>query len=147
LQAELGDDALDATGADGLAGLTYLLGYDGGVGVRVQKAVADDLLADLVGATRGGFGATLLTLEGQSAAGLEGLAELEIALFAEAKLTSGGQGAGALALAFKEHGQFEGDFVGGEHGQVAGRAAEGLGGGVSIKCQHEQKVGAGEMKV
>ena len=64
--------------------------------------MADDLLADLVGAAAGGFGPALLAAQGQGAVVDEAVAELEVALFAEAELAGCGQGAQAFAFAFVE---------------------------------------------
>jgi hypothetical protein len=61
------DDAFDAPGADGEAGLAELLGDDVDGGVGVEEAVANDLTLDLVGADVVGFGTTLLVLESQGA--------------------------------------------------------------------------------
>ncbi len=143
MQAEVGDDALDTAGAEGVAGLAELLGHHRRTGIRIQKAVADDLLADLFGAAVGGFGAAFLALQGQGAPAQEGLAELEVTGFAEAELAGGGQRARAFAFAFVEHGQFEGDFVVGRDGEGAGGALQRLGKGVRIEFQHERRVGDG----
>ena len=74
MKAEVGDDPLDAAGADGVAGLADFLCQDAGGSFRIQKAVANDLLADLVGAAVGGFGAALEALQSEGAALLEELA-------------------------------------------------------------------------
>ena len=119
-----------------MAGLAKPLGQDRRRGVGVQKAVADDLLADLLGAAVGGLGSALLAEQGQGAALPEGVAELEVTLFAEAELAGGGQGAQAFAFAFVEHGELEGDFVAGRHGQGTGGTFQGLGIGLSIEFEH-----------
>ena len=124
MKAELGDDPFDGASADGLPGLTQLLAEDGGRGVGIQKAIADDLLDDLVGAAVVGFGAALLVLEGEGTALFEGLAQLEVALLGVAELAGGGQGAEAFALAFVEQGEFGEDGVVGGDGQLARWADE-----------------------
>jgi len=122
LQAELGHDPFDGASADGLAGLAQFLADDGGRGVRIQEAITDDLLDDLIGATIVGFGAALLVLQGQGAALFESLAQLEIALLGVAEFLGGGDGAGAFALPFVEHGQFDQDEIVSRDGQLARRA-------------------------
>jgi hypothetical protein len=124
LQAEVGEDTLDAAGAEGVAGLADFLGQDGGRSVRIQEAMADDLLADRLSAAVGGFGAALLALQGAGAARLIEPAQLEIALLAEAEFAGSGQGAVGFAFAFVEHGQFTGDFVVVADGQRARGAGE-----------------------
>ena len=122
LQAELGHDPFDGAGADGLAGLAQFLGDDGGRGGRIQEAITHDLLDDLIGAAIVGFGAALLILQGQGAALFENLAQLEVALLGIAEFLGGGNGAGAFALAFVEHGQFGQDGIVSRDGQLARRA-------------------------
>ena len=133
MKAVIGDDAFGAPGAEGEAGLAELLGDDLGGGVGIEEAVADDLADGLVGAAGGALGAALAALQGGGAVGEEGAADLEVALFAEAELLGGSQGAEPLALAFDEHGEFAGDFVGGGDGEGAGGAGELLELGVEVK--------------
>jgi hypothetical protein len=120
----MGDDAFDAAGADGPAGLTEFWGDDGRGGLGIEEAMANDLANDFVGAAGGTLGAAFVAVQGQGAAVGEGLAELEVALFAEAEFAGGLDGAKAFARAFEEHGEFAGDFVVGRHGQGAGGADE-----------------------
>jgi hypothetical protein len=89
LQAEVGDDPLDTAGADAVAGLANSMGQDAGASHRVEEAAANHLLADLVGAAVGGFGAALEALQSQGAALLEACAQLEVALLAEAEFAGG----------------------------------------------------------
>lgn len=126
MKAVVGDDAFDAAGTDDPARLAELLGDDVGGGVGVEEAVADDLADDFVGAAGGAFGAAFLAEQRGGAAVGERLAELEVALLAEAELACGGGGAEALALAFDEHGEFAGDLVVGAEGEGAGGADEEL---------------------
>jgi hypothetical protein len=111
LKAKVADDPFDRARADGPAGLAEFLGDDRGGSVGVQEAMTNDLADKLVGASVVAFGATLLASEGQSAAAVEGVAELEIALLTQAELCGSPQGAKALALTFQEHGQFARDFI------------------------------------
>ena len=122
----MGDDAFDAAGTDGPAGLAEFLGDDIGGGVGVEEAVADDLADDFIGAAVEAFGAAFLAEQGGGAAVGERLAELEVALLAQAELACGGGGAEALALAFDEHREFAGDLVVGPEGAGAGGADEEL---------------------
>ena len=95
MKAELGHHPFDGPIADRVTGLAQFLADDAGGGVRVQEAVADDLLRDQVGAAVVGFGASLLVLEGQGAALLEEVAQLEVALLGEAEFSGGGDGCSA----------------------------------------------------
>ncbi len=104
MQAEFGDDALHTAGAEPVATLPELLGQDRGGSVGIEKAVPNDLLADLVRAAGGAFGAALLALQGAGPLLLVELAQLEVALLAEAEFVGGGQRAGGFAFAFVEHG-------------------------------------------
>jgi len=124
LKAEIGDDAFDAAGAEGTAGLAELLGDDLGGGLGVEEAVADDLAHGLVGVAGGAFGAAAVVLQGRGAVGEEGAADLEVTLLAEAKLLGGGEGSESLALALDEHGEVAGDLVGGGDGERTGGADE-----------------------
>ena len=119
MQTKLGDDAFDGTGTNGLAGLAQLLADHGGGGVGIQEAITDDLLDDLVGAAIVGFGAALLVLQGQGAAGSEGLTQLEVALLGIAELGGGGDWTGALAFPLIEHGEFGKNRVVPRDGQLA----------------------------
>jgi hypothetical protein len=131
---------LDTAGADEVAGLANLLGQDAGGSFRVKEAVANHLLADLIGAAVGGFGAALEALQSQGAALLEKRAQLEIALLAEAELAGGSQGTSGLAFTFVEHGEFAGDFVIVGHGQGAGGPGEDQARRVGGEFNHEERV-------
>jgi hypothetical protein len=115
----LGHDPFDGAGADGLTGLAQFLADDGGRGGRVQEAITNHLLDDLIGAAIVGFGAALLILQGRGSALLESLAQLEVALLGIAEFLGGSNRAGAFALAFVEHGQFGQDGVVSWDGQLA----------------------------
>ena len=86
--------------------------------------MADDLADDFIGAAVEAFGAAFLAEQGGGAAVGERLAELEVALLAQAELACGGGRTEALALAFDEHGEFAGDLVVGPEGEGAGGADE-----------------------
>ena len=139
MQAELGQDTLDAARADGVAGLPEFLGDDIGRSFWIQKPIAHDLLEDLTSPAVVGFGATFLIEQSQGAFLLEGLAELEVALFAEAKLLGSGQGTEPFAFAFIEHGQLGQDRIGHWGLEATGRSGEGQGlfGGI----KHEPNLG------
>ena len=61
------------------------------------------------------------------------MADLEVALLAEAELLGGGAGAKSLALARDEHGELAGDLVGGGDGERTGGADELLELGVEVE--------------
>lgn len=118
----MSDDAFDAAGAKGEANLAKLLGNDSGGGVGVEEAMPNDLANHFVGASRGAFGSAFLTEECGGAEVAVGLAQLEIALFAEAELARCGGGSESLTFAFDEHGEFAGDFIVGSESEGAGGA-------------------------
>ena len=111
MQAEVGDDAFDASSADGITTLSELLGQDGGGGVGFKEAMTDDQLEDLVGAAVLGLGTALAVEQPGGTELLEGLTKLEIALLAEAELGGGGEGSEAFAFALVDHGEFEKEWV------------------------------------
>ncbi len=87
----------------------------------------------MIGAAVVGFGAGLLGLQGEQAAGLEGVQELIIALAAVAIF--GGQGGDVFpeALAFDEQEEAAGQLVGSGDGQGAGRAGQLVGLGIELE--------------
>jgi hypothetical protein len=111
LQPEVRNDAFDAAGANAQAGLAEFLGDDVGGGVGVEKAVADDLANDLSGAAGATFRTRLAGCQGAGAANSEGLAELEVALFAEVVLGRGLKGAEPQTLRLDDHEELAGDLV------------------------------------
>jgi hypothetical protein len=111
LQAELGDDAFDATGADGEAALAEFLGDDGGGGVGIEEALANDLANRFIGTTGTGLGSAFVAQEGDGTALEVSGAELEITLLAEAEFGGSRLGAKSFEFAFQEHEEFVGDFV------------------------------------
>jgi hypothetical protein len=124
LQAVIGDDAADGAEADGEVGLLEFLGDDVGGGVRIQEEVAQDLADGLFGAAVVGLGAGFLGLEGQSAALLEGGAQLVVALAAIAEELGDSRGVRFQAFAVDEHEEAWGEEVAWGHNQGAGGAGE-----------------------
>jgi hypothetical protein len=111
LKPKVGDDAFDAARADLDGRLAHLLGDDLGGRIGIEEAVADNLTDDIFGARGGRFWARLAAEKSGSTARGESVAELEIALFAEAELLGSLEGTEAEALAFDEHEEFVGDLV------------------------------------
>ena len=120
MQAVLGNDALDAALTDREVGLAQLLGNDLRRGLRIQKAVAQDLADGLVGAAVIGLGAGLVRLESGQAALLEGVEDLIVALPAIAVFSGDGGDVAVQTLAFHEHEETGGQGVGVGDGQRAG---------------------------
>jgi hypothetical protein len=130
LQAIIGDDPFDAAQADGEMSLPEFLGDDLGRGFGIQKAIAQDLAHHLVGAAIIGFGAGFPGLQGQEAALLEGVEDLVIALAAITIFLRDGGDVSIQALAFLEHEEAAGEFVGVGNGEGTGGAGELLGRGI-----------------
>lgn len=124
MQAQFGNHPLHAAGADGVAGLADFLGEHAGGSLWIEKPVTNHQLTNLVGPAVGGFGATPVTLQSLRSLFLEELAQLIVALLAEAEFAGGGQRASPLAFAFVEHRQFAGDFIIPWHQQSASGAAK-----------------------
>ena len=103
MKAVLFDDAIDATGTEGETGLTELLRDDVDRGVRIEKAVTDDLANEFVGADIVTFGAGLVALESCTSMFTIEFEQLKISLLAEAELLSGLGGTESFALALDEH--------------------------------------------
>lgn len=127
MKAELADHALDGAGRDRMAGLAQLLADDRRRGIRIQEAVTDHLLHDLVGAAVISFGTAFLVLEGQCALPFKGVAQLEVALLGEAEFGSGGQRPHPFALPFVEHGEFGKDGVARRSDELTARTRENQG--------------------
>jgi hypothetical protein len=141
LQAVVGEDALDAALADREVGLAQFLGDDGGAGVRIQVAIAQDLADDGVSAARGGFGAGFVGEERGDATLEIGGVELVITLAAAAIFGGdGGDGLGE-ALALQEHEETLGlGIVSGDRQGARGSADE-LADGIERECGvHGDKV-------
>ena len=158
MQAELFDDPFDAADGDGPTSLSEFLGDDGGGGLGIEEAVANDLADDFVGAAVRAFGAAFFAEQGQGTALGEGLTELEVALFREAELEGGLQRSEAEAFPFAEHGEFTGDFIIGGHRECAVGTEELVGGGVEVdhedlrrrqgtrhSCEKDSKKGCGSL--
>jgi len=99
-------------------------------GFGVQKAIAQDLAHDLVGAAVIGFGAGFPRLQGQKAALLEGVQDLVITLAAITIFLRDSGDVSIQALAFLEHEEAAGHFVGVGNGQGTGGAGELMGHGI-----------------
>jgi len=124
LQAVIGDDPLDTANAQEVMGLLESLRDDFRRSVRVQEAVPDDLAHDLVGAAVIGLGAGGFALQRWGAVVLVEMEQLEVTGFGIAEFGGGLGRARAFALAFEEHGQFEGDLIAIGDEQGAGGAGE-----------------------
>lgn len=141
MQAEVGDDAFDAAGADGVAALAELLGEDGRGGVGVEEAMTDDLLEDLVGAAVVGLGAALAIEQSGGTEFLQALTKLEVALLAEAELGGGGQGAEPFAFALVEHGELAKEEVVRRHREGAAGALKEKGVGKDLEHGGDRQEG------
>jgi len=111
LEAEVGDDALDAALADGEVLLNQLLGDDCGGAVGIEETLRDDASDDFGGAAVIGFGAGWLGLEGLGTALAKGGQQLVVALAAVAKARGNLDDRAIGALASDEHGELLGQRV------------------------------------
>jgi hypothetical protein len=118
------DDAFDAARADEETTLADLLSDDIGRGIRVEKAVTDDLAHDLIGPAVVGLGAPALAEEGDGPPFPIGVQDLVVALLGEAELPCGPQRAEGFTFALEEHGQPWGDLVPGRDLEEAAGADE-----------------------
>ncbi|MCX6872461.1 MAG: hypothetical protein NTW21_01435 [Verrucomicrobia bacterium] len=105
MKAVIGDDALDAAGADGVAELPELPGDDRGADRRIEEAEADGQPDDLVGAAVVGFGPTGFRGQGGGTRTQIERAQLVLALAAEIELAGRLGRAETPALAGQQHGQ------------------------------------------
>lgn len=105
------DNAFNAPGADLPSGLAKFLGDHVGGGIRVEKAMPDDLSNHLAGSAKVSFGAWFAGLESESALGFVGVEKLEIPLFAITVFLSGGGRSKSCAFALQEHGESARDFI------------------------------------
>jgi len=132
LQAVLLDDADNAPNTDLKAGLAQFLRDDIDGGVRIEKAVTDDLANDLVSADIVAFGTGLVALETHASMFTIEFEQLKISLFAEVKLRGGLGGAKPFALAFDEHGQAGDDEVIRKNRELSGGADDAAGRDVEL---------------
>jgi len=139
LRAKLREDAFDAAGADHETALPQFLRDDLGRGIRVEEAVADNLLDDLIGAAVVGLGPAFLIEQGESAVALKGDAQLEVTLPAEAELGGGRAGAQSFTLSFEEHGELGEDDIGRGRAQRAAGTYEGEG----VRSEYKHRWNAG----
>jgi len=107
----MSDDPIDAPFANGETGLSQLLGNHLGGSFGVEKAVADGLTDQFLAAAVRGFRASLVTEQGWGAPFEEEVAQLKVALAAEAELGSSLIGSQGTTFPFNEHGQFPTDFI------------------------------------
>jgi len=91
--------------------LAEFLSDDFGGGIGIQEAMPDNLADHFAGASIVGLGARDFVLQGSGSLLLEALSELEIALFAVAKLSGGLDGAHAFAFPLEKHRQFVSDMI------------------------------------
>ncbi len=141
MQTVIGDDPFDAPQAQGQTRLAEFLGDDLRGGVGIQKAVAQDLTDELVGAAIIGFGTGLPGLEGRQASSLVDGQHLVIALAAKAVFLGDVADLGLQTLAFDKHEEAAGLLIGGGDRKRAGRAGELLGLGIELEgCIHGGKI-------
>ena len=114
------DHADDTTSADRETGLAKFLCEDVERGVGIEEAVANNLANDLVGADIVALGTWLVAKESWATVFTIEFEQLKISLFAEADFLGRLGGAGALALAFDEHGEAGDDDVIGKNGELSG---------------------------
>jgi len=100
-------------------GLAQLLSDNRRRCVGIQKAVAQDLPYDLIGATVIGFGTGLVRHQSEQAAGLVVLQELVVALAAKPVLLDDVNDMLLQTLAFNEHEETVSQMIGSTDGQVA----------------------------
>jgi hypothetical protein len=134
LKAVLLDDADDTASADRETGLAKFLCEDLQRGVRIKKAMANDLANDLVGADVVAFGSWLVAQESWATLFTKQFEHLEISLFAEAELLGRIGGSGPLTLAFDEYGEAGDDDVIGQDGELSGGADDPVGSDVEQHC-------------
>ena len=142
MQAVIGDDALDAAQTDLEVGLAQFLGDDLRGGIRIQKAIAQNLADGLIGAAVVGLGASLLRLEGGQAALLEGVEDLIVTLTAVAVFLGDGGDVVVQTLAFNEHEETGSQRVGAGDGQGAGGTSQ----LVSVRIELEKGIHGGSLR-
>src|SRR5207253_1861473 len=97
--------------AEGMALLPDFLRDDGGGGIRIKEAAADDQAYDLIGAAVVGLGSRGMQQQTLGAVLVKSGQDLVIALAGEIIFLSGLGRAQTFALAFDEHGQAAADLV------------------------------------
>jgi hypothetical protein len=111
LQAVIGDDPFDAALANGMALLADLLGDDGGGGIWIEEATADDQADDLIGAAVMGFRSASFQEQALGAFLAKVSQELVITLAGEIIFLSSLGRPEAFALALDEHSEAAADLV------------------------------------
>lgn len=133
MHAEIGDHPFDAAHADGEIGLAEFLGDDLGRDIGIQKAMAQDLADDFVGAAVVGFGAGFFGFQSGEAALVEEIEQLVITLARIVIFLSDSGDMILHALAFNEHEEAASQFVGSGDGQGTGWAGELMRGGIELE--------------
>ncbi len=111
MESELGDDAVYGPFADTEVTLAEFLSDHLGTGLRIQKAVTDDLTDQFLGASVVGFGAAFGTEESLPAFVEKEGPELEVTLTAKTEFSSGTVNALRAAFALDEHGKLTRDLI------------------------------------
>ena len=145
MKAEIGDDAFDTADTDDQTGLAQFLGDDGWGGIRIEKAVADDLPDDFAGTAVIALGSAFLVAQGRRPTLQESVAELEVTLLAEAEVVRGLERTTIMALTLDEHGELACDVISRRDRKFASGAddLESL----TIELQHKSLLCQGEMCV
>jgi hypothetical protein len=147
LQAVIGDDAVDATQADGEIGLAKFLSDHFWRSVRVQEEIAQDLAHGLVGAPVIRSGPGLLRLKSREAPCLVGLQQLVITLAAESIMLGDQEDVAFQALALQQHEKAMSLFIGGGDVQSACGAADLVSLGIKLEgSRHGEKSKRGKAK-
>ena len=133
MNAVIGDDAVDAAQAELEVSLAQLLGDHLGGGIWIQKAIAQHLADDLIGAAIIGLGAGFLGAKGKQATLLEVRQQLIVALATNAVFGGDTGDAVFQTLAFDEHEEALGQFIGEGNGQSADWSGELAGLGIELE--------------
>ena len=148
MQAVIGNDSLDAALANWELSLAQLLSDHRRGGIGIQKAVAQDLPNDLLGAAVIGFGTGLVGRQSEQPTGFVVLQELVITLAAETILLGDVDDVVFQTLAFQEHEEAMSQMIGGIHGQVADGADQLVSFLIELQGRiHEKKIGGGQRSV
>jgi hypothetical protein len=141
LKAVLFDDTDDTPNADRKSGLAEFLRDDLDRGVGIEKAVADDLANELVGADIVAFGSRLVAPESLATMFTITLKQLKVSLFTKVELFGGLGGTEPFALAFDEHAQAFDDEVIRTNREFTGGADDASGGDVDLHSTVLQQKG------
>ena len=111
MQAVIGDDSFDAAQADGMVLLADFLGDDGGGGIWIEEATADDQAHDVIGAAEMSFRSPCLEEQALGALLAKIRQDLVITLAGEIVFSSSLGRTETFALAVDEHGEAATDLV------------------------------------